>query len=305
MSEAATLMFGLGATRAGSTWLYRYLAGHPECALPRVKELHYFSTMDYGGRRRQIKRLDGIAKRAERRHAAAIGDRKAAIGVWRQDIEGLRHLVSGEENTEAYLRFLQDGRNGRVYGDITPAYSLLSEDRLRMMSGLSERVKFVFMLRDPVDRLWSNICQAARIKADKRGGVASASEVSDIARGLFARWFGGVETALILRSDYKSMLTRISNAIPRESLFVGYYERLFTNKTIAQICAFLGINQHPADFSHESNVSDRIDMAPSDRAKAQRELQGQYEFVERFMEGDLPQRWIENKVSAPAGEMRV
>jgi hypothetical protein len=74
MSEAATLMFGLGATRAGSTWLYRYLAGHPECALPRVKELHYFSTLDLGGRQRQLKRLDKIAARAVERGQRAETD---------------------------------------------------------------------------------------------------------------------------------------------------------------------------------------------------------------------------------------
>ncbi|MEM9582505.1 MAG: sulfotransferase [Pseudomonadota bacterium] len=305
MSEAATLMFGLGATRAGSTWLYRYLAGHPDCALPRVKELHYFSTMDYGGRKRQVRRLDGIARRAERRHAAAVGGRKDEIAKWRDDVSKLRALVSGDEDVPAYLNFLREGREGRVYGDITPAYSLLSEERLRMMAGLGERVKFIFMLRDPVDRLWSNICQSARIKADRRDGKATSEEVAAVARGMFARWFGGVETALILRSDYKAMLTRITQAIPRENLYVGFYERLFTNKTVAQICAFLGISDHPADFTHESNVSDKIAMAPSDRAKAQRELIGQYDYIDRFMGGDLPQRWIDNRVSASAGEMRV
>lgn len=305
MTEAATLMFGLGATRAGSTWLYRYLAGHPECALPRVKELQYFSTVDFGGKRRQIKRLNGIEKRASRRYDVAVGDRKTTVGLWREDVSKLRELLSGDEDTNGYLRYLREGRNGRVYGDITPSYALLSEERLSMMAKLSDNVKFVFLLRDPVDRLWSNICQTARLKADRREKNASIAQVTEIARGLFARWLGGIETALIARCDYKAMLTRIGKAVPRDALYVDYYERLFNNDTIARLCAFLGISNHAADFSHESNVSDRIEMAPSDRAKAQRELMGQYDFIDSYMGGDLPQRWIDNRLSAPAGEMRV
>ena len=47
MSEA-TLMFGVGATKAGTSWLYRYLADHPECHLRSIKELHFFDALDTG-----------------------------------------------------------------------------------------------------------------------------------------------------------------------------------------------------------------------------------------------------------------
>ena len=38
------LLFGIGATKAGTSWLHRYLAGHPDCALRSIKELHFFDT---------------------------------------------------------------------------------------------------------------------------------------------------------------------------------------------------------------------------------------------------------------------
>ncbi len=307
MGEGGTLMFGLGATRSGSTWLYRYLQGHPDCALPHIKELHYFSTLDLGGRDRQMARLEAIQNRAQARIADSEGARRDGARQWADDATRLQALLAApEEDVPGYLNFLQSGRGGALHGDITPAYALLSEDRLRMMSRLAERVRFVFLLRDPVDRLWSNICQKARNKANRAtGSTAPEGRVAALTQKLFDRWLGGIERELTLRSDYKAILTKLRAALPGDTLFVGFYERLFRSETIHRLCAFLGIAFHPADFGRRSNVSDKIAMTPAQRAKARRELAPQYAFVEHFMGGDLPARWIENRMSAPAGEMRV
>ncbi len=36
---------GIGAQRAGTTWLYRCLQRHPQLYLPGTKELHYFDRL--------------------------------------------------------------------------------------------------------------------------------------------------------------------------------------------------------------------------------------------------------------------
>ena len=38
-----TVLFGIGAQKAGTSWLHSVLSSHPECHLP-VKEVHYFDT---------------------------------------------------------------------------------------------------------------------------------------------------------------------------------------------------------------------------------------------------------------------
>lgn len=308
MSEAATLMFGLGVTRAGSTWLYRYLAGHPDCALPRVKELHYFSTMDFGGADRQVKRLNALSKRAAKQYARAEKNeddaKKASVVDWQRDIADLSDLVSGQENTSGYLSYLSDHREGRLHGDITPAYALLSEDRLSMMSKLSPRSRFVMFLRDPVSRLWSNVLQSARLKALRRTDEPPTEMIAQIAKNMFNRWSNGDAEPLQVRCDYQGMLTRLGNAVPRENIFIDFYERLFRDETIAKLCAFLGIANHKADFEHRSNVSDRIDMTDTQRETAQARLASQYDFIDSFMGGDLPKRWMQNR-PAGAGEVRV
>jgi len=308
MSEAATLMFGLGVTRAGSTWLYRYLAGHPDCALPRVKELHYFSTMDFGGAERQVNRLSRLSKRAakqyDRADAKGDADKKASVVDWQRDIADLSDLVSRDEDSAAYLSYLTQHRGGQLHGDITPAYALLSEERLSMMAGLSPRSRFVMFLRDPVSRLWSNVLQSARLKALRREDDPPTEMIAQIAKNMFNQWTKGNAEPLAVRCDYEGMLTRLGRAVPGERVFVDFYERLFRDETIAKLCAFLGISDHKANFEHRSNVSDRIDMTDAQRDIARARLAPQYDFIDSYMGGDLPKRWMQNR-PAVAGEVRV
>ncbi|HHS89575.1 MAG TPA: sulfotransferase family protein, partial [Rhodobacteraceae bacterium] len=47
MPDQPTIFFGVGAAKSGTSWLYRYLEGHPETHLRSVKELHYFDALDF------------------------------------------------------------------------------------------------------------------------------------------------------------------------------------------------------------------------------------------------------------------
>ena len=44
----SVLFFGVGAAKAGTTWLHRQLSEHPECHFRTIKELHYFSAIEKG-----------------------------------------------------------------------------------------------------------------------------------------------------------------------------------------------------------------------------------------------------------------
>ena len=55
-----TLLFGIGATKAGTSWLHAWLSGHPEVHLWPHKELHYFDALDDG---RVMQQIDHICER--------------------------------------------------------------------------------------------------------------------------------------------------------------------------------------------------------------------------------------------------
>ncbi len=191
----------------------------------------------------------------------------------------------GEENASAYVAFLKKGRKGaRVVGDITPAYALLSEARLTMMAGLAPVTRFLYVLRDPIDRLWSNI----RMMAGWKGG--SQAEIAERANRIFDRWTRGDEQAVSERCDYAAALGRLSAAVPAESRLIAFYEDLFTQATADRICAFLGVASHPAPLERRVHESATIALDPTRHAIAAERLAPQYDYV-RTMFGGLPRGW--------------
>ena len=67
-----------------------------------------------------------------------------------------------------YLAFLlKDSDSKPVIGDITPSYATLSRNEFARMSQLSQNSRFLYLMRDPIDRLWSEI-RMSGLKTAKR-----------------------------------------------------------------------------------------------------------------------------------------
>jgi len=280
------LLFGVGATKAGTSWLHRYLSDHPQCHFRAIKELHYFNGFDFDDLPRQRAAIeahkDGLLQRLETDSDARFANTIRQLG----HIEHwLTVLDIGKEDTGAYLDYLKGGLEGEhVVGDITPAYSLLSEARLRQMAGLTADVRFIYLMRDPVARVWSHIRMMAKRRKD--GGDTLEARAAH----LFRRWMRGEEKQLDLRGDYASALTKLRNAVAGEKLLVMFYEDLFSENGVARVCAHLGIDPAPGSFDKRVMEGERLTLSDEDRAMARGRLAPQYEFVAAAM-GDLPGAW--------------
>lgn len=282
-------MFGIGATKAGTSWLYRYLDSHPDCAMPAMKELHYFDTADPRKQAWQVKQFTRKAADLKARRAFAPAAKQASLDGRIAVLEGAISLLSApRDGHAAYLSYLSGvAGSARVVGDVTPAYGLLPEEELRVMAGLAPRTRFIYILRDPLDRLWSNIRMVAGRKAK------ADSEVAQTARRLLEKALTGEDRQVIMRSDYAGTLDRLERAVPRESRLVLFFEQLFSHETVARICRFLGIGDHPADLGRKVHAGRRLEMDEDQAHRALSALRGQYEAVaSRF--GELPPRWREN-----------
>ena len=60
---------------------------------------------------------------------------------------------------------------GLIAGEITPAYATLDEKVLRRIQRMNDKIKLIFVMRDPVERAWSAVNNAAK------KGAADASTV--------------------------------------------------------------------------------------------------------------------------------
>ena len=96
---------GVGAQKAGTTWLYENLRRHPQIYLPVPKEIHYF---------------DWNFHRTLRWYA--------------------RHFEPGV---------------GRIKGEITPGYSILTRKRIDFVHWLMPDVRLLLLIRNPMERAWS------------------------------------------------------------------------------------------------------------------------------------------------------
>ena len=279
-----TVFFGVGATKAGTGWLYEYLAAHPQCHLRSIKELHYFSALENDTLDRETKKHEArravLAKKVEAaqgkgmvEHAIRLRDRTEWLGV----------LGRGDD-PDAYLSYLHGGRDKEtLVGDITPAYALLPQSRLDKMVQLAPRVRFVYLLRDPVDRIWSHI----RMIAGRR---APSGEVTpDRAARILRRTLRGEESQIALRSDYTGNIGRLRRAAG-DALLVAFYEDLFSGRALEQICAHLNIDHQTGLNDAVVHQGQALDLLPEQRLALRDWLGPQYSGV-RNLVGHLPDAW--------------
>ncbi len=285
--RAPVLMFGLGATRTGTSWLNDYLSRHPQCSMREIKEAHYFDAIERGSVDFQLRQLADrramlSARLAEQRSAA---DRaRLERGIAAHD-ELIALLDARDWNDAAYLAYLtRNAGRARLVGDITPAYALLSAETLRRMAGLAEKVRFVYILRDPVQRLWSNIRQTLPMRSAARNDPERA------ALRIFDRWAEGGERELALRCDYRGALERMGQAIPAGHLLVLFFETLFSAETLTRLCRFLGIRAVPGNTGRRVHAAEPLPLDPARLELARARLAPQYDYVrDRF--GTLPPGW--------------
>lgn len=285
-----TLMFCVGATKSGTSWLYEALADHPECHFRTVKELHYFDALERGKLADQASEIAKWRDRLAERLASAPRDKKASLALRVKDRDDwLAVLRLGKEDRAAYLAYLTQGQGrARVLGDVTPAYGLLPVERLRAMAGLTPDVRFVYLMRDPVARLWSHV----RMMAARRGdGTVDPARAANILN----RTLNGKESEIESRGDYAAVLGRLDAAVASDKLLPLYYEDLFGGDGMARLCAFLGIARMGGEQARRVHEGVALDMDAGLRDKARDWLAPQYDFAAQRM-GGLPQAWQANRI---------
>jgi len=278
------LFFCVGAAKAGTSWLHRQLADHPECHFRAIKELHYFDAIEAGRLGRQIDHHQA--------QQLALKDRLAARGVPATEAqerrltdraEWLKVLRRGEDEA-AYVDYLTRGAtSAQVVGDMTPAYALLPEARLAQMGGLSRDVRILYILRDPVERLWSHVRMIAA-RRDEAGEV-NARRCANILK----RVLKGDEDQISMRSDYAGALARLGAAVPGGRLMIEVFEDMIAGPGFERICDFLGISRVAGDLAPVHAGQD-LAMTPDQRQAAAAYLAPQYDAAARAL-GGMPEAW--------------
>lgn len=283
----ARFLFGLGAQKAGTTWLYDYFRTHPEVHVPVVKEMHYFNVL-YDPR--QVGFLE------ERRQVVAVagrqrwtnGDEAAQMQPGDPgDIEVMRALVDIHEaaggDHGAYRQFVLEGAEGSAWvADITPDYSLLGPSNLMSMAQDFEGSKFLFIMRDPVDRLWSHINMHLGY-VQRRGFQMTVDE-------LLLDVVAGKHDHIMDRSNYAGSLFAQSH-LPFSRVKTMFYETLFCDSAMLDLCNFLGVDFRAGDYARQVRRGRGPRMNEEQRAILRWLMAPVYRQVYAVFRNEIPLNW--------------
>jgi hypothetical protein len=273
-----SLLYGLGVTRSGSTWLHATLRAHPQVHLRAVKEAHWFDTLENDSIEQRLAVL-----RAKQKHLSERGGRARRLAA----VTGLMAAFENGAQDADYIAWLCDraSSTARVFCDITPAYATLPEQRLHQMQGMGVPAKFLVVLRDPLTRLLSHVQfvvgRSTRSDADMPGKANAMlrSFLNDDAAGLHKR------------SDYAAMFARFDRAIPAKMLMVLFFEQLFAPGALDRLTGWLGVDPLNPAQPVPVNASPRISMDEDLVAQVHAKLAPQYEFARTRFGAELPAGW--------------
>lgn len=272
-----TLFIGIGPPKTGTSWLYGYLLRHPEVFMSPIKELEYFSARyrpDRSSHWDQTYRKRAAEMQAK--YDAEPTPQRAHL------LTALNARVAMIDDPSAYLRYFESAAapEHKVFGEISPSYfAVLRQNGFRAIRRVSAKRRILCTLRDPVDRLWSEVRFRKRRYDDD-----SFDPLAEFEKALKTRELAG-------RSQQGSQLDMVESIFGAEEFRVEFYETLFTEHTMRGICEWLGVEFVDPDFDHTANSSEEIPLPAELRARARIHFAPTYErYKERF--GDrLPESW--------------
>lgn len=251
--------FVIGAQRAGSTSMWRYLRAHPEIYMADAKEPGFVCFA--GG-------TEPFSHNGDPNFAGQI-------------------VTDADE----YFALFAPGADHRYRGESSSFYLYFDTAQAELARRFGD-AKLLVVLRDPIDRIWSSFNYLRRLGGEPLGTLDEALDAEP------ERIAGNWEPLFhyVAESRYSEQLVRLYERFDRDQVFVSVLERLEDDgpAEMARIFSWLGIDPDAdvgVEVAHNSagasripalnriltpgflpdSVADRIPRGLKDRAVAVRE----------------------------------
>lgn len=256
---AKTFFLGLGAQKAGTTWLHAYLRSSRQGSAIQAKEYHIWDALHVAEFRL-----------SDRRRSQNDRPEMAALRAW---------LLRDEENYFTYFASLFEPPDVAFAWDITPEYAGLGREALlRIRDGFAEKyigTKAIFIMRDPVERAFS---------AFKMQMVNGNNNFANYSDGQIVEF---LKTPRVeIRCNYDKTVAELGTAFAASSIYYGLFEEMFTPAEVHRLSNFIGIPPRPGFASRTMNAT------ASDRAlstEMRHDLVRYYRNIYEFAAGRFPQ----------------
>ncbi|MCF8069627.1 MAG: sulfotransferase [Desulfobacterales bacterium] len=280
----------IGLQKAATSWLYDQLRTHRDVWMPPVKELHFFdgafnfiATRNKFGHlvkniiKGELYDIDDLSffrkamltakadeqKEKRKRHLSLRSQNVNHLGLDNHKIERYEYQAKKVE-IDWYLS-LFEGASRSVTGDVTPAYSILSEQYVQRIAKLIPETSIILIVRNPIDRVWSQLRMRLRHGSISRDQLCSESYIRKVL----------IEDPIpniIMRSYPSVIYQRWAMAFGESKIGFFFFDEISQSpeKVRRDICAFLKISGDPkffsinADYDKKANV-EKLEMPLSIR----------------------------------------
>ncbi len=270
-------IIGIGAQKAGTTWLSQMLGQHPDIWTPPFKEVQFFNHRYIEEHREWLPWHFNRTKKNIRESWAGKGR-----PVPPHLADYLERLTRGEMFTNHwYKRVFAPAPPGTLGMDVTPEYSTLPEEGIDFIASFLPKAKFIYIIRHPVDRAVSQLRMNLRRVGRKPGTVAD--------------WLAEVDDPVLAdRGDYATYVPRWQARFGAERLLILPFGQIATDPQgfLRRIEEFLGLAPHGAYRGAESKVfasEDAPSLPPQARARLRERLEPQFAFLHRTFGAEFTQ----------------
>ena len=288
---------GIGAARAGSSWLWKQLRAHEEIWMPPIKELHYFDrnpaypSPSYLYPDSTIERLLGQETHSSQYFRRLMQELiKDLVWFRLHNLSWTYRYFFKRCDIDWYKSLFEAGKE-KLTGEITPAYSILEyKDVLNIQKELGN-IKVIFLIRNPIYRAWSHIKYGY-----KKRGISSLKDIDRI-KSLVNK------PVQELRSDYLRTYRIWTDVFGEEQVYVGFYDQIQEDpeNLLTDVGNFLNLSS-PSSLFKPQESQRRINASKSTKIPSEIQLYLARKYIEdlqnlRELFGGYAEQWIEDAES--------
>ena len=296
----------VGPAKTGTTWLYEQLRHVKGFKMPPTKEVCFFNevnflhTIDpdnaallekYGVMGHEIS--EAAIQAAKKRFAKRRKLNMQYAFEQKQYLWGLfyRYFPRNTTPLSAYLySLLFTKEDGIITGDISPLYFPIKDEIIGLIAEYFPQLKVVMIIRDPVERAWSNIRMNYYSERAVAGFTIEGYLSKPINRG----------------GDYAYAITNWEKHFGPNRIQYLFYDDLarHPNKFLQQFLDFVRPGT-PVNAVFEGKIGKGVEkeMEPALRTELIKKNLPQYHFLaNKFGAGSYPQKWLERMLEEPGGK---
>jgi hypothetical protein len=254
----------IGAQKAGTSWLFEVLSDRPDIYTPPFKELHFFD-------HKFIKECNQWAgwhvkkeiKNAKKKHLDQNIDPDQKFLDYLDSI-----LQPPMFNGNWYKNIFSPAPSSSICLDVTPEYSCLPEEGVRFVAKFLKETKFIFIIRNPLDRAMSQL----RMNISRKGIPSTKEE-----------WVSCAKLSIIYsRGDYETYIPRWCRYFSQDRILFLPFSEIANNPLglLREIERFAQLKPYThykkaAKIIHKTkfiNVPDYINLLLSEKLQDQNEF---------------------------------